>query len=105
MNPKRNNTIDLLVTLYSDTVKGVFFFKVDLIEKGMQTPIIHMNLKSNSMYYNVFTYYTWFNMTPNADKYYKYVRTRETLRPQAANHSTLHAQKTNNHQPHHLQIS
>ena len=47
MNPKRNNTIDLLVTLYSDTVNGVFFFKVDLIEKGMQTPIIHMNLKSN----------------------------------------------------------
>ena len=58
INPKRNNTIDLLVTLYSDTVKGVFFFNVDFIEKGMQTPIIHMNLKSNSMYYNVFTYYT-----------------------------------------------
>ena len=47
MNPKRNNTIDLLVTLYSDTVKGVRFFNVDLIEKGMHTPIIHMNLKSN----------------------------------------------------------
>ena len=55
------------------------------------------------MYSHTIQNYT--NMTQKADKYYKYVRTRETLRPQAANHSTLHAQKTNNHQPHHLQIS
>ena len=46
VNPNKNKMIDLRVMLYKDICKGVFFLQVDFTENGIQTPIIHINLKS-----------------------------------------------------------